>query len=148
MKYVLKLTAVLCLFTFLAGCAAIPSVKSSAFQVTAPAPAETGGRGSAEYTLFFPDDGTFSYAHNIGADETLYVHEIIKTNTTQIRVTNEGETAIVCNLYDPDDISNALQTLSIEPGKSATFANLISTQTYCIGFQSTQDNTVKVTVSG
>ena len=63
-----------------------------------------------------------------------------KKEITKVKLSEE--------VVDPDDISDALQTHSIEPGKSATFANLISTQTYCIGFQSTQDNTVKVTVSG
>ncbi len=135
-----------CLTILLTGCG-VPTL-STAMDQNIPIVATARPESNAAYSLCFPEHATYSYTHDIRAEETLYVREIIKTSTTNIRITNLGEQSLTGCLYDPDDISAAIQTIAIEPGKAASFTGLTGDKTYCIGFQAKQDGNVSVSIEG
>lgn len=145
MNRILKLAVVLlCVFIFSAcgaewGVDAMTESPETEYMSTSP---------QLEYTLYFPDDAPYTYSHDITPDGMVYVHEIIKTNTTQISVKNTGDISIICNIYYPDDSSNIIMTKTIESGKSASFNNLTSVMNYCISFQSDETGKIQATISG
>lgn len=102
----------------------------------------------AIHTVYFPDDKSIAYSHDITADDLVHLQEIIKTNTTQITVKNTGDIPFTCNLYYLENNQDSIQTFKLEPGKKTDFSGLTSRFNYCISFQSEESGTIEANISG
>ena len=100
------------------------------------------------FTVYFPDDGTITYSHPIDPEETVFLGELIKTNTTEITVKNTGSDPFTCYLYYPDRAEESIQTFTLEPGKKMAFSGLTSRYIYGISFQAEESGTISAEIHG
>lgn len=143
MKKTLKLLSVLCALLLLAGC----NSKRATLQETEK-PFSTDQTEEQEYTLYLPDDAPYLFSGEIEAGKTMFLDEIIKTNTTGIKIKNNSDMAITCELYYPDNRSDSILIHTIEPGKTGEFTGLTSRYTYCLSFRTDEAGTVEVKITG
>lgn len=141
MKHMTKLLTLLCMVMLLAGCTVGQTVETER-----PVPEDSSPDPYCD--LYFPDSDPYEFTGKITPDQTLYVDMILMTNTTKITVKNKGDFTIVANLYYPENPDYVIGTHTVEPGKKLEFSNLISVETYCLGFQSEETGTVEITISG
>lgn len=143
MKTMRRLIALLFSVVTLAGC----SMDHATDRAT-EAPRHVGPTTALEYSLYLPDDAPYEFTGEIAAGETVFLDETICTNTTRIKVKNKGDAAITCDLYYPDDLTYSIQTFTLKPGKSKEFSGLTSRFTYAIGFQSDEDGSLEIRITG
>ena len=139
-----KLILLLLTAALLTGCAPKEPVDTATEM-----PQAEGPEATLEYSLYLPDQAPYSFTYDdYEAGETVLVHQIICTNTTEISVKNTGKIPLTCNLYYPDDTEYSIQTHTVQPGKTGTFSGLTARFTYCVGFQSEESGTIEVKITG
>ena len=118
-------------------------------------PIDTGISHTQEpaHTLYFPDEAPYYFTYEGSLAETVFLDEIILTNTTQITVKNKSDISLTCNLSYPDDPDYPIQTHTVKPGKKASFRNLTAAAVYVLSFQGISDQadgngTIDVKITG